>query len=253
MDSKSFMIEAVADHHQMRGGPSRTWSRTFPGRPDQIRHARQCLAPILDSCPVADDAILCLSELATNSVIHSDSRKPGGTFTVRAEIRDGEYVRLEVHDGGGPWLERRHTHGRAHGLAIVRDLATDSGVRGDALAGWIAWARLDWPAAETAPPSAAVATAAPIQGLQALSAELARHDTSTAWISAGTREGQLMLVKGQTISYAEGFFWWPTGRLSRGRPLYAVHPVHDPAGAARRIARLPPDHNPVRTSRVRPS
>ena len=145
MDSKSFMIEAVADHHQMRGGPSRTWSRTFPGRPDQIRHARQCLAPILDSCPVADDAILCLSELATNSVIHSDSRKPGGTFTVRAEIRDGEYVRLEVRDGGGPWLERRHTHGRSHGLAIVRDLATDSGVSGDALSGRIAWARLDWP------------------------------------------------------------------------------------------------------------
>jgi hypothetical protein len=86
-----------------------------------------------------------------------------------------------------------------------------------------------------------VATAAPIQGLQALSAELARWDTSTAWISAGASEGRLMLVQGQTISYAAGFIWWPTGRLSRGRgrPLYAVHRAHDPAGAARRIACLP--------------
>ncbi|MGH3285225.1 MAG: ATP-binding protein [Streptosporangiaceae bacterium] len=250
------MVEAVGDHNQLRGGPPRMWSRTFPGRPDQIRHARQCLAPMLDGCPVADDAILCLSELATNSVIHSDSRNLGGTFTVRAEVSDGEYVRLEVHDRGGPWLERRHTDGRAHGLAIVRDLASDSGVDGDALAGWIAWARLDWPAPETALPDAAVATAAPIQGLQALSAELARCDTSTAWISAGTRDGRLMLVQGQTISYAAGFFWWPTGRLSRGRPLYAVHRAHDPAGAARRIACLPagqPNDDPVRTSRVRRS
>jgi hypothetical protein len=250
------MIEAVADRNQVRGGPPRMWSRTFPGRPDQIRHARQCLARMLDSCPVADDAILCLSELATNSVIHSDSRNLGGTFTVRAEVSDGEYVRLEVHDCGGPWLERRRTDGRAHGLAIVHDLATDSGVDGDALAGWIAWARLDWPAAETASPDAALATVTPIQGLQALSAELARCDTSTAWISAGTSEGRLTLVQGQTVSYSAGFFWWPTGRLSRGRPLYAIHRAHDPAGAARRIARLPadqPNDNPVRTGRVRRS
>jgi hypothetical protein len=101
-----------------------------------------------------------------------------------------------------------------------------------------------------------VATAAPIQGLQALSAELARCDTSTAWISAGTSEGRLTLVQGQTVSYSAGFFWWPTGRLSRGRPLYAIHRAHDPAGAARRIARLPadqPNDNPVRTGRVRRS
>ena len=237
MDEERFVIEAAAHHAQVRGGPSRIWDRTFPGRPDQIRHARQCLAEMLDGCPVADDAVLCLSELASNSVIHSDSGKPGGAFTVRTEIRDGEYVRLEVHDGGGRWLGRRHTDGRAHGLAIVRDVAADSGVGGDALTGWIAWARLDWRPAGAAMTGAHMASA-PIQGLQALAAELTRCHTSTAWISAGAREGELMLVQGQAIGYATGFFWWRTGRFSQGRPLYTIHAAHDPAGAARRISHL---------------
>jgi len=37
--------------------------------------------------------------------------------------------------------------GRPHGLAIVRNLAADSGTDGNALTGWIAWARIDWPPA----------------------------------------------------------------------------------------------------------
>jgi two-component sensor histidine kinase len=89
-----------------------------------------------------------LSELASNSVLHSASRRPGGAFTVRAEVRHGDHVRVEVHDEGGPWAERRGTgDGRLHGLAIVRSLAADSGTDGNALTGWIAWARLDWPPA----------------------------------------------------------------------------------------------------------
>jgi len=54
-------------------------------------------------------------------------------------------VRVEVRDGGGPWEEHPHADGRAHGLAIVRDLAAESGIDGNAATGWIAWARLDWP------------------------------------------------------------------------------------------------------------
>jgi hypothetical protein len=163
MVDSSFTAEAGTRDPATSGQPPRTWSRTFPGRPDQIRHARNCLTGLLDGCPVADDVILCLSELATNSVIHSESGKPGGMFTVRAEIRLGEYVRIEVHDHGGPWQEREHQDGRSHGLAIVRELATNSGVGGDALAGWIAWARLDWPDANTAPPQPAMAAVSPMR------------------------------------------------------------------------------------------
>jgi anti-sigma regulatory factor (Ser/Thr protein kinase) len=125
--------------------PAHTWTREFPARPEQVGQARRFLARALEGCPPADDAVLCLSELASNSVLHSDSRRPGGKFTVHAEMRCGDYVRVEVRDGGGPWEEHPHADGRAHGLAIVRDLAAESGIDGNAATGWIAWARLDCP------------------------------------------------------------------------------------------------------------
>jgi Histidine kinase-like ATPase domain len=140
------MTDTASYRSRRTGPPAQTWTRKFPARPDQVGRARKFLAQALRSCPVADDAVLCLSELASNSVLHSASRSPGGTFTVRAEVRPGDHVRIEVHDQGGPWVERPGTNdGRAHGLAIVRVLAADSGTDGNALSGWITWARLDWP------------------------------------------------------------------------------------------------------------
>jgi hypothetical protein len=105
-----------------------------------LTRARTFLAAAIADCPVAADAVLCLSELATNSVLHSASREPGGTFTVRA------YVRIEVEDADGPWQARiPDGDSRPHGLEIVRAIAADYGVTGGALAGRVAWARLDWP------------------------------------------------------------------------------------------------------------
>jgi anti-sigma regulatory factor (Ser/Thr protein kinase) len=117
----------------------------FPARPDQVREARRFVQRILAGQPVADDTVLCLSELASNSVLHSASRLPGGTFTVRAEVREGDHVRIQVRDAGGSWNQRACGEGRPHGLDIVRALAADFGIIGDALTGWIVWARLDWP------------------------------------------------------------------------------------------------------------
>jgi len=57
---------------------------------------------VLAGCPAADDVILCASELATNSVLHSCSGLPGGTFTLRVTISQG-FVRINVEDDGGPW------------------------------------------------------------------------------------------------------------------------------------------------------
>jgi anti-sigma regulatory factor (Ser/Thr protein kinase) len=130
--------------HSAALAPAQTWIREFPARPEQVGHARKFLALALEGCPIADDAVLCLSELAGNSVLHSASRRPGGAFTVRAEIRRGDYVRIEVRDEGGAWNERPGPDLHAHGLAIVRALADESGVGGDALTGWVAWARLAW-------------------------------------------------------------------------------------------------------------
>jgi anti-sigma regulatory factor (Ser/Thr protein kinase) len=118
--------------------------QVLPARPDQVRVARAFLAAVLAGCPAADDAILCISELAANSCVHSASGKAGGTFTVRAEIHEGSYVWIEVEDNGGLWNRHAHPDGRPHGLDIVRALAADWGIDGDPLTGWTVWARLDW-------------------------------------------------------------------------------------------------------------
>jgi two-component sensor histidine kinase len=131
--------------------PPRKHEQVLPARPDQVRVARAFLANVLADCPAADDAIMCISELAGNSCLHSASGKAGGTFTVRAEVHEGDYVWIEVEDGGGPWDQRAHSDGRPHGLDIVRALAADSGIDGDPLTGWTVWARLNWhPASDPA-------------------------------------------------------------------------------------------------------
>lgn len=124
--------------------PLIAWSRTFPATAQQVGEARRFLATILDGCPAADDALLCLSELATNAVLHSASSKTAGTFTVRAQMSPG-HAWIAVEDNGGPWAGHDHQDGRQHGLAIVAELATGGwGRDGDALTGWLVWAALEW-------------------------------------------------------------------------------------------------------------
>jgi len=98
---------------------------------------------LLDGCPVADDVILCVSELATNAATHSDSRKSGGTFTVRTESRPGADVRIEVEDNGGPWISAAPDPSHGRGLGIVRALADDWGIT-TTPAGRAVWARIAW-------------------------------------------------------------------------------------------------------------
>ena len=58
----------------------RTTGVTYPGTAEQIRVVRADLRALLDDCPMADDVLVCASELATNAVLHSHSRLAGGTF-----------------------------------------------------------------------------------------------------------------------------------------------------------------------------
>lgn len=125
-------------------GRPRSVEQAFAARPEQVIAARRFVAGLLAGTPVADDAILCVSELAGNCVSHSASGHAGGTFTVRVELYEGDYVWLEVADQGGPWRPSA-PDGRVHGLEIVRRLASESGVAGSVFTGWEAWARLDWP------------------------------------------------------------------------------------------------------------
>jgi anti-sigma regulatory factor (Ser/Thr protein kinase) len=118
--------------------PPLSWSCAFPATPAQAREARRSLARLLDGHPAADDAALCLSELAANATMHSRSRD-GGYFTVRAQLSD-DRVRVEVHDQGGPWTCAGHADGQhGRGLLIVSQLARAWGRTGDSATGWTVW------------------------------------------------------------------------------------------------------------------
>jgi serine/threonine-protein kinase RsbW len=117
---------------------------TYRGRPEHVRQVRADARGLLAGCPAADEVILCLSELATNAVLHSNSRRPGGTFTVRIGSRPGADVRIEVEDDGGPWLAPAPDPGSGRGLDIIGALAAEWGVAASP-AGRTVWARFDWP------------------------------------------------------------------------------------------------------------
>ena len=124
-----------------------TYARAYEGRPDQIQHVRAFLAGVLDGCPVVDSAVLIGDELATNAVLHSNSGKPGGKFTVRVEVHEPDYLWVEVEDEGSPpWTPRSADCEPWHGLNIVQQVTGHAnwGVDGD-MRGWVIWARLDLP------------------------------------------------------------------------------------------------------------
>jgi anti-sigma regulatory factor (Ser/Thr protein kinase) len=74
----------------------------IPARPEHVRAARAFTDLVLGVQGSDDDgtASLLVSELVTNSLLHSDSRGPGGTIAVTVAIAPGE-VLVEVTDDGG--------------------------------------------------------------------------------------------------------------------------------------------------------
>jgi anti-sigma regulatory factor (Ser/Thr protein kinase) len=111
-----------------------------------VQDARRAVARHLAGCPVLDDLVLIVSELASNAILHSASR--GEFFTVRAELH-ADYVWVEAEDLGGPWRSRQHDD-RPHGLDVVEALTGPDGwgteSAGDG--GRVVWARLDLAAGE---------------------------------------------------------------------------------------------------------
>jgi serine/threonine-protein kinase RsbW len=137
-------------HAETTKPPQRTtFERSYPGTKEQVREVRTDLAAVVQDCPFADDLVLLASELSANAVVHSRSGQPGGAFTVRAEVRPGDYVWLEVEDQGGPWIEREPGEERGRGLALVACLAGEGNwaIRDGSAPGIrVVWARLGWPA-----------------------------------------------------------------------------------------------------------
>jgi anti-sigma regulatory factor (Ser/Thr protein kinase) len=104
---------------------------TIPGRPEHVREARAFAAKALgDLHPELDAAVLLTSELVTNAITHSRSRRSGGTVTVVvAEYKGG--VRIEVSDEGSelsaPVVRGEVYASDGHGLFLVQTLADQWG------------------------------------------------------------------------------------------------------------------------------
>jgi anti-sigma regulatory factor (Ser/Thr protein kinase) len=80
--------------------------RVLPGVPESAAAARRLARQVLgDRHPAADTAMLLVSELVTNSVLHSQSRRPGGSVTV-AICAGPTSVLIQVRDDGGPCRPR---------------------------------------------------------------------------------------------------------------------------------------------------
>lgn len=127
-------------------GPPSSWlcTRTFAARPEQVAPARAFMGRVLHGCPLIYEAQLICSELVTNAIRHSRSALPGGQVTVRAQVRERDYIWLEVEDQGGEWVKRGHGGDGGRGLEVVAALSDYWDIKGDETRRTIC-ARLDWP------------------------------------------------------------------------------------------------------------
>jgi serine/threonine-protein kinase RsbW len=125
--------------------------RVFPGHPDQVRQARRFVARALAGCPAADDAVLGVSELASNAVQHTRSGQ-GGRFQVLVWRGRASACVAVIDDGArrGP-APRAHGPGdlaeSGHGLRVVADLAASWGhqdLAPSGLPGRAVWFHLTW-------------------------------------------------------------------------------------------------------------
>jgi hypothetical protein len=124
------------------GAVQRVLHVSLPGVPIAVSQARHRLAAALVGVPAAEDAVFCLGEVATNAVVHSRSGRPGGQFTITADVLAGALVVLAVADEGGRWTGRE-ADSYPHGLEIVRALAVYARADGDDN-GRTVWVVLGW-------------------------------------------------------------------------------------------------------------
>ncbi|WP_438293146.1 ATP-binding protein [Streptomyces sp. HUAS TT7] len=119
-----------------------TMQRFFTTRPESVGQARAFADTALKGwgrTARAEDVRLCVSELATNAVVHGTA--PGHGFLLRIDA-DDEVVRVEVHDtrrGQPQAREPAATDLSGRGLMLVAALADGWGVEDRHPTGKIVW------------------------------------------------------------------------------------------------------------------
>ncbi len=108
--------------------------------------AREYVDHVLDQAGITtrrDDVRLCVSELATNALLHATA--PGRVFLVSVHV-DPRHIRVEVHDSDVSHPAPRHADqygSGGRGLLIVAALADRWGITGRDTCGKTAWTEFD--------------------------------------------------------------------------------------------------------------
>jgi len=119
--------------------------RIFPGSYDQVRQVRLFVARVLEGCPVADEAVLLSSELATNAITHTASGE-GGKFIVNV-YRGETRLMVTVRDDGSDQAPTVRPGGEVaesgYGLGLVELMADGWGHCGGPRCRDV-WFTLEW-------------------------------------------------------------------------------------------------------------
>src|SRR5690349_11952368 len=78
----------------------KVWGFTCPGSPEEVGRVRRWTCDILRGCACVDDAVLIVTELGANALLHTASGEPAGTFHVALAVT-GHIVSISVTDSGG--------------------------------------------------------------------------------------------------------------------------------------------------------
>jgi anti-sigma regulatory factor (Ser/Thr protein kinase) len=115
-------------------GKSLTSHMTIPARPEAGAIARRVIARWMGGHPRLDDALLALTELVNNAVVHGGLEE-GEDLTI-AMMPEGNGMRLTVRHVGIPFEvvelpDPSREAGGSRGLAIVEQIADRWGVDSD--------------------------------------------------------------------------------------------------------------------------
>lgn len=147
----------------MRAPARMAWRCVFSGEMDQVRQARRMVEALFAGTGRENDAGLIVSELATNTLLHTRSGKVGGWFGVELRLPDEGPAYLGVFDLGGAGIpqfkrqqpEREPSVG-GFGLAIVKELAMELSRVGNPQTGHTVWVYIELKARDVEYASTAV-------------------------------------------------------------------------------------------------